>query len=164
VTRLPSRITPRRSLSPSSDVSPPETAAEDEPTPPRCLPAWSDVPDAWPPRAHPSREPPCPPRGSGTSPRPDKPGQWREAVRRVRDLVPNTAPRWQAAWWPSAPVRPDERTGVTRRRPRSVDFRTDPIRRSAAIDRLSDITRCRTPRIDHAGTLQYTELGQSHRD
>ena len=73
--------------------------------PPRSLPAWSDVHARCPLIAGLHVECRRRPRATGTSPHPDKPGWWRGSGRRTLGLVLNTAPRWQAPWWPLGPGR-----------------------------------------------------------
>ncbi len=85
---------------------PPQTAAP----PPRSLPAWSDVQSRLRPFARLHVESYRRPRASETSPHPDKPGWWRGSGRRTPGLVLNTAPRWQAPWWPSGPGGSPRRT------------------------------------------------------
>jgi hypothetical protein len=90
------RWMPRRSLSPSSSVqNQTRVPADRSSSPPRCLPAWSDVHGQgprYPERRHQTRG--IEHRSTRTS----------RAVAgssaRAYALVANTAPRWRAAWWP----------------------------------------------------------------
>ena len=108
----------------------PETPAPRHPTPPRSLPAGSDVQRQNVPAPRPARHPAAclrgamfpagyrrpenftsrcqrPPRNGarGTSPHPDEPGGGGEVRAEPHDLILNMAPRWRAPWWPRKPGR-----------------------------------------------------------